>query len=270
MPRSVGLKRSWALSETELTFLGTGTSQGVPIIGCSCAVCTSADRHDKRLRSSVLIQQGGVRIVIDTGPDFRYQMLRERITCLDAILYTHEHMDHVGGMDDVRAFNYVMGRPIDVYCEPRVERTLRRMFDYAFAEQKYPGVPEVVLHSILSDIKPFFVRGVEVVPVRGMHFKLPVLGYKIGNICYLTDMDRIEESEIEKFRGVDVLVINALRRDEHISHFTLAEALEIIAAARPGRAYLTHISHQLGLYEEVGRELPENVFLAYDGLRVRA
>lgn len=256
---------------TELTFLGTGTSQGVPIIGCSCKVCTSADRRDHRLRSSVLVTaDNGVRIVIDTGPDFRYQMLREHITGIDAILYTHEHMDHVGGMDDVRAFNYVMRRPVDIYCEPRVERALRRIFDYAFMEHKYPGVPEVVLHPILSSEEAFDVRGVRVVPVRGRHFELPVLGYRIGNICYLTDMNAIEPAEIEKFRGIDVLVINALRREKHVSHFTLDEALAVIEAAGPKRAYLTHISHQLGLYEEVGRELPKNVFLAYDGLKIKA
>lgn len=255
---------------TELTFLGTGTSQGVPIIGCDCEVCTSADPHDKRLRSSVLIEQSGVRIVIDTGPDFRCQMLREHITGIDAILYTHEHMDHVGGMDDVRAFNYVMQRPVDIYCEPRVERTLRRIFDYAFAERKYPGVPEVVLHPILSDQEVFDVHGIRVIPVRGMHYKLPVLGYRIGNICYLTDMNAIEEGEIEKFKGVDVLVINALRREHHISHFTLDEALEVIGKARPKRAYLTHISHQLGLYEDLLGILPEGVYPAYDGLKIKA
>ncbi len=258
------------MSETELTFLGTGTSQGVPIIGCHCPVCDSTDPHDKRLRSSVLIEQNGVRLVIDSGPDFRYQMLREGIDRIDVILYTHGHMDHVGGMDDVRAFNYVMGRAIDLYCEPRVERTLRRIFDYAFAEQRYPGVPEVVLHPIASDELPFTVHGVEVMPIRGMHYKLPVLGYRVGNIAYLTDMNAIEERELEKIRGVEVLVINALRRDPHLSHFTLDQALDIIAKTRPKRAYLTHISHQMGLYEDLCRVLPEGVFPAYDGLKIKA
>lgn len=258
------------MPETELTFLGTGTSQGVPIIGCGCAVCSSTDPRDKRLRSSVLVEQNGVRIVIDSGPDFRYQMLREHISEIDAILYTHEHMDHVGGMDDVRAFNYVMQRAIDLYCEPRVEKTLRRIFDYAFAEPKYPGVPDVVLHPILSDQTPFDVCGVQVVPIRGRHYKLPVLGYRIENICYLTDMNAIEEHEIDKFRGVEVLVINALRRKEHLSHFTLAQALDIIGRARPGRAYLTHMSHQLGLHRDLCGELPENVYPAYDGLKIKA
>lgn len=256
---------------TELTFLGTGTSQGVPMIGCTCPVCASADRRDHRLRSSALVTtDSGVRIVIDTGPDFRYQMLREGVGEIDAILYTHAHMDHVGGMDDVRGFNYVMQRAVDVWCEPRVERTLRRVFDYAFTEPKYPGVPEVVLHPILGTDEPFEVHGVRVMPIRGMHYRLPVLGFRIGNIAYLTDMNAIEPTEIEKFRGVDVLVINALRRERHLSHFTLDEALAVIGAARPGRAYLTHVSHQLGLFEEVERGLPEGVFLAYDGLKIKA
>lgn len=256
---------------TELTFLGTGTSQGVPMIGCTCGVCASTDRRDHRLRSSVLVTtDSGVRIVIDTGPDFRYQMLRAGVMGIDAILYTHGHMDHVGGMDDVRGFNYVMQRAVDVWCEPRVEETLRRVFDYAFAEPKYPGVPEVVLHSIRSMDEAFEVQGVRVMPIRGMHYRLPVVGFRIGNIAYLTDMNAIEPAEIEKFRGIDVLVINALRREKHLSHFTLDEALAVIEAAGPKRAYLTHISHQLGLYEEVSRELPEGVFLAYDGLKVRA
>lgn len=256
---------------TELTFLGTGTSQGVPMIGCDCEVCRSGDARDRRLRSSVLVTaDNGVRIVIDTGPDFRYQMLREHVGKIDGILYTHGHMDHVGGMDDVRGFNYVMQRPVDVWCEPRVEETLRRVFDYAFAEPKYPGVPEVVIHPILSPVEAFDVHGVRVVPIRGTHYKLPVLGFRIGNIAYLTDMNAIEPAEIEKFRGVDVLVINALRREKHISHFTLDEALAVIEAAGPGRAYLTHVSHQLGRYEDLLRVLPKGVFPAYDGLKIRA
>lgn len=256
---------------TELIFLGTGTSQGVPMIGCDCEVCRSGDARDRRLRSSVLVTtDSGVRIVIDTGPDFRYQMLREHVGKIDGILYTHGHMDHVGGMDDVRGFNYVMQRPVDVWCEPRVEETLRRVFDYAFAEPKYPGVPEVVLHPILSTAEAFEVHGVRVVPIRGIHYRLPVLGFRIGNIAYLTDMNAIEPTEIEKFRGVDVLVINALRREKHISHFTLDEALAVIEAAGPGRAYLTHISHQLGRYEDLLRVLPKGVFPAYDGLKIRA
>lgn len=260
--------------ETILTFLGTGTSQGVPIIGCQCAVCRSEDSRDKRLRSSVLIEAKGIRVVIDTGPDFRQQMLREHITEIDAILYTHEHIDHIGGMDDIRAFNYVMSREVDIYCEPRVEQSLRRMFDYAFAEPKYPGVPEVRIHPIGSDKRSFRVRGLEIMPVRGFHYKLPVLGFRIGEIAYLTDMNHIEDAEIEKIRGVSILVINALRRDEHISHFSLKQALEVIRQVGPKEAYLTHISHQLGRHGEMEKELesvkPTRVRLAYDGLKIKA
>lgn len=250
----------------KITFLGTGTSQGVPMIGCECEVCSSHDRRDHRLRSSVFVQIDNTNITIDTTPDFRYQMLREHIKQIDAILYTHEHKDHTGGMDDLRAFNYWMNRPMDVYCERRVEKILRKDFDYAFAEYRYPGVPQINLHQI--DQHPFMVNGVEIVPIRGMHFKLPVLGFRIANFCYLTDMNAIEESEIEKFKNIDVLVINALRHQEHISHFSLEQALQVVAKATPTRAYITHISHQLGLYEQINRTLPAGVELAYDGLKL--
>lgn len=260
--------------ETTLTFLGTGTSQGVPIIGCQCEVCQSPDVRDKRLRSSVLIEAQGVRLVIDTGPDFRQQMLREQITEIDAILYTHEHIDHIGGMDDIRAFNYVMSREVDIYCEPRVEKTLRRVFEYAFSEPKYPGVPEVRVHPIESDERTFQVRGLEIMPVRGLHYKLPVLGFRMGEIAYLTDMNRITDTEIDKMKGVSILVVNALRRAEHVSHFSLAEALEVIRKVGPKEAYLTHISHQLGSHEAVEKELASvkstRVRLAYDGLKIKA
>lgn len=255
--------------QTELTFLGTGTSQGVPIIGCRCEVCRSDDPRDKRLRSSVLIEQKGVRMVIDTGPDFRQQMLREEVRRIDAILYTHEHMDHIGGMDDVRAFNYVMNASVDIYCEPRVEKTLRRVFDYAFQEEKYPGVPEVVIHPIRFEAGEFDVKGVRVVPIRGTHYRLPVLGFRIGEIAYLTDMNRISDEEIEKIKGIKVLVINALRKGDHISHFSLDQALEVIERVKPEKAYLTHLSHQLGLHREMNEELADHVFMAYDGLKIR-
>lgn len=258
------------MAETALTFLGTGTSQGVPIIGCQCPVCFSDDPRDKRLRSSVMVEQGGVRIVIDTGPDFRQQMLREDIRWIDGVLYTHEHMDHVGGMDDVRAFNYVMGKPVDIWCEPRVEKLLRKNFDYAFAEEKYPGVPEVIIHTITDPEKSFFVKTMKVLPVRGLHYRLPVLGYKIGNLCYLTDINHIDSFQIEKIRGIDTLIINALRKAEHISHFSLEQALETIRRVKPRVAYLTHISHQMGFTRELEQELPESVYPAYDGLRIEA
>lgn len=252
--------------QIEVTFLGTGTSQGVPMIGCDCVVCRSTDWRDSRLRSSVLVQVDGVSIVIDTTPDFRYQMLRADVKRVDAVLYTHGHKDHTGGMDDLRAFNYIMKQSVDVYCEERVAQVLRKDFDYAFAKFRYPGVPEIDIH-VIND-KLFRVNGVDIVPIRGMHYRLPVLGFRIGGFCYLTDMNSIEESEIDKFRGVDVLVINSLRRKEHISHFTLDEALAVIASACPSRAYLTHISHQLGRYEELAECLPVGVEAAVDGMKI--
>lgn len=253
-------------SSVELTFLGTGTSQGVPMIGCRCEVCTSSDARDHRLRSSVLIRTKGKTIVIDSSMDFRYQMLRERVDSLDAVLYTHEHKDHTGGMDDVRGFNYIMGRPMNLYCEERVQAILKKDFNYAFAEHPYPGVPEVILHTITE--RPFMVQDIEIEPIRGIHYRLPVLGFRIGGICYITDINQLEEREIEKIKGVDVLVINALRREPHISHLSLSQALGLISRIKPTRAYLTHISHQLGLYKDVSKELPSGVFLAYDGLKL--
>lgn len=206
-------------------------------------------------------------MAIDTTPDFRYQMLRAGVKRLDAVLYTHEHKDHTGGMDDLRAFNYIMRQPMDIYCEERVEQILRKDFDYAFAECPYPGVPQVVIHRI--DNRPFTINGIEIIPVRGQHLHLPVLGFRIGEFCYLTDMNSIEECEIEKFKGVDTLVINALRPQEHISHFSLEEALEIIRKANPSKAYLTHISHQMGLYTQIVKILPQNVEPAIDGMTIK-
>ena len=249
-----------------VVFLGTGTSQGVPMIGCECEVCCSDDRRDKRLRSSVYVETSTVNIVIDTSPDFRYQMLRAGVKKIDGVLYTHDHKDHTGGMDDLRAYNYFMRKPIDVYCTAHVGAILRKDFDYAFADFRYPGVPEIDMHII--DEQPFMVGTQRVIPIRGKHFKQTVFGYRISDFCYLTDMNSIEDSEIEKFRGVDVLVINALRHKEHMSHFTLEQALEVIAKAAPRRAFLTHISHQLGKYTDISPTLPSNVELAYDGLEL--
>lgn len=250
----------------ELTFLGTGTSQGVPMIGCDCAVCRSEDRHDKRLRSSVAVEENGTRIVIDAGPDFRYQMLRENIRRVDGILFTHAHKDHTAGLDDVRAYNYILGKPMDIYAERRTMAVLEKDFDYAFADERYPGVPDLVRHCIGEE--PFTIGAMRIVPVRGYHYKLPVLGFRIGNLCYITDMNRIPEEEMRKLEKLDVLVINALRREKHISHFTLDEALAIAERVKPRHTYLTHISHQLGRYAETNGTLPQGVEMGYDGLKI--
>ncbi len=250
-----------------ITFLGTGTSQGVPIIGCQCLVCTSEDIKDKRLRSSVHIETNNLSFVIDSGPDFRQQMLREKITKLDAILFTHDHKDHTAGLDDVRAYNFLQKKPMEVYGEDYVLETLKREFSYVFAKKKYPGIPKINLNQITNE--PFKVQNHLIQPIRGMHFKLPVLGFRIGSFAYITDMNFISDNEIEKIRGIDVLVINALRLEKHISHFNLKEALSIIKKSNVKQAYLTHISHALGNYNELSLQLPSNVNLAYDGLSIK-
>ena len=253
---------------TKLTFLGTGTSQGVPVISCGCWVCTSPDARDKRLRTAALIEQDGVILVIDAGPDLRQQMLREDVRHIDGILLTQGHKDHVGGLDDVRAFNYTSKAAVDIYAEERVQQVIRKDFDYAFSEHKYPGVPEINLHTITEE--PFQVKGVEVIPIRGLHYKLPVLGFRIGEIAYLTDFNHISPQEIEKIKGIDTLVINALRKESHISHFTLDEALHISYLVGPKHTYLTHVSHQMGGYVQEDPRLPENCHFAYDGLVIEA
>jgi phosphoribosyl 1,2-cyclic phosphate phosphodiesterase len=251
----------------EIIFLGTGTSQGVPVIACECPTCKSSDPRDKRLRSSIYIQQAGVHLVIDSGPDFRQQMLNARINKLDAIIYTHGHKDHVAGLDDVRAYNFVWQKPMDIYAENRVIRIIKNEFSYVFTEEKYPGVPEVNVHSI--DEKPFEVNGVEIIPVRAMHYRLPVLGFRIGDFVYLTDANFISEKEKEKMKNAKYLVITALRERKHLSHFNLQEALEIIEQLNPEQAFLTHMSHQMGRQEEMEKKLPENVHFAYDGLALK-
>jgi phosphoribosyl 1,2-cyclic phosphate phosphodiesterase len=248
----------------KVTFLGTGTSQGVPVIACPCAVCRSTDPHDKRLRSSVLIEVEGRNIVIDSGPDFRQQMLTSGVQALSAILFTHEHKDHIAGLDDIRAFNYVQQGPVDIYAEKRVQDALKQEYAYIFAEQKYPGVPQVNMHKI-NDL-PFEVEGIPVLPIRAMHMRLPLLGFRIRNFTYITDANYISKEEKQKIKGTDYLVINGLRRKKHISHFTLDEALEVINEVKPKQAFITHISHQMGLHKEVQSELPPNVSLAYDGV----
>lgn len=248
----------------KLTFLGTGTSQGVPIIGCPCRVCSSTNSYDKRLRSSVLIRNETLTIAIDAGPDFRHQMLREKVGALDAILLTHEHRDHIAGLDDVRAFNYIQKRAMDIYAEERVQEEIRKQFLYAFEHDKYPGVPNLNLHTIGE--KKFTIQGMSIVPIRVMHYKLPILGFRIGDLTYITDASNITVDEKKKFSDTKILIINALRMEEHPTHFNLSKALELVKEISPEKAYLTHISHQMGLYSEVQKELPANVFLAHDGL----
>lgn len=248
----------------EVEFTGTGTSQGVPIIGCKCEVCQSTDTRNQRLRSSILIRLGDKTIAIDTGPDFRQQMLRSKVENLDAIIYTHEHRDHTAGFDDIRAFNYIMKKPMDVYCNHRVDKALRYEFHYAFNEPKYPGVPEANLHII--DESPFKLFGETIIPIPVMHHKLPVLGFRIRDFVYITDANFIPTQSIDLIKGCKVLVLNALRLETHISHFTLDEAVEIAMRVNAEQTYFTHISHQLGLHEEVNKKLLPNIALAYDGL----
>lgn len=250
----------------KITFLGTGTSQGVPIVACECGVCASTDAKDKRLRSSILVQFNNKSIVVDTGPDFREQMLRVKLAQLDAILYTHAHRDHLSGLDDIRGFNFKMQKPIDIYCEKQVDIAIRREFFYAFEEPKYPGVPEMNLHQIT--VEPFELFGKRIIPIQVYHHKLPVLGFRFQDFVYITDANQIDTAERDKIRGCKVLVLNALRREPHISHFTLEEAIAIVEDIKPEKAYFTHISHQLGKHKQVNTELPENVFLAYDGLSI--
>ncbi|GIS04501.1 MAG: MBL fold metallo-hydrolase [Bacteroidota bacterium] len=251
----------------KLTFLGTGTSQGVPVIACDCDVCLSPDFRDKRLRSSVIITINNLNYLIDCGPDFRQQMLREKVQDIRAILFTHEHKDHIAGMDDVRAFNFKHQKDMDVYCDMNVQKALLREFPYVFSDNRYPGVPEVNIHQINSN-KAFNIDGNLFTPIRVMHYKLPVLGFRVNDLTYLTDAKTISRKEIEKIKGTRVLVVNALRISQHISHFNLKEALGFINEIKPEVAYLTHVSHLMGRTEDVEKKLPDKVMLAYDGLKV--
>lgn len=249
-----------------ITFLGTGTSTGVPMIGCTCAVCTSPDPHDKRLRSSILVQSPTTAIVVDTTPDFRYQMLRTHTNHLDAILFTHSHRDHLAGLDDVRAFNFFTRKAMDIYASPQTAEAIYRDFYYAFADTRYPGVPE--LNMITIDDTPFTIGDIEVIPIEVMHHKMPVYGFRFGPFTYITDANKIAPASKEKMKGSSVLVLNALRKEAHISHFTLDEAVGLSQELGVPQAYFTHISHQLGTHEAVNKELPPNIRLAYDGLEL--
>lgn len=250
----------------QVTFLGTGTSQGVPIIGCKCSICTSDNPLDKRLRSSILIEVDGNHIVIDTGPDFRQQMLRQNVNKLDAVVFTHAHKDHIAGFDDIRAYNFVLKRKMDVYADARVEKALRREFYYIFEDTKYPGIPEINLHHFENT--PFNVCGIKFTPIEVMHMNLPVYGFRINDFTYITDANFISEEEKKKIKGSKVLVLNALRRTEHPSHFTFNEAIKLAQELNCEKTYFTHISHQLGLHLDVTKELPTGIELAYDGLKV--
>ncbi len=250
----------------DITFLGTGTSQGVPLIACTCNVCSSKDLHDKRLRTSVMVEENNKVIVIDSGPDFRQQMLREKVMRLDALIFTHSHKDHIAGMDDIRAFNYISNKVIDVYADDIVQKVIRREFPYIFDEHKYPGVPEITIHPIQNE--KFIAAGIEVLPIEVIHYKLPVKGFRIGGFTYITDANFISESEKLKIKNSKILVLNALRKESHISHFSLYEAIELAEELGAEQTYFTHISHQLGLHAEVDKLLPEGIHLAYDGLRI--
>lgn len=248
----------------KITFLGTGTSQGVPVIACDCNTCLSEDPHDKRLRTSILLETDGVTLLFDAGPDFRQQMLREHVTKLDSIILTHEHKDHISGMDDVRAFNYKSQDAIDIFSEERVQKAIKREYSYVFSEFQYPGIPKMRLNTIPDH--SFSVKGIQIIPIRVFHYRLPVYGFRIGNFAYITDANYIPEESKEKLFGVKYLVINALRKEKHISHFSLREAIDFIREISPKKAFITHISHQMGCYAEVSKELPPEISLAWDGL----
>ncbi len=248
----------------KVTFLGTGTSQGIPVIACDCRVCTSENPKDNRLRTSILIEENNQTIVIDTGPDFRQQMLRENVQKLDAIVFTHQHKDHVAGMDDIRAFNYKFKKDMDIYCTAEVEEALIREFPYVFSSYKYPGVPEIKVHNIKNE--PFNINGVELIPIEGLHYKLPVFGYRIKDFVYLTDVSFVSEREKEKMKGAEVIVLDALRKTPHISHFTMDQAVELLEELKPKQGYLIHISHLMGMHNEVVKELPNFIKPAHDGL----
>jgi phosphoribosyl 1,2-cyclic phosphate phosphodiesterase len=249
----------------KVTFLGTGTSQGVPFIGCPCAVCNSANPKDKRLRCSVWIETPEASIVIDSGPDFRYQMLRAGVRRLDAIVFTHGHKDHVAGLDDIRPYNYFDKKPVGVYATEETQQALRREFSYIFTNPTYPGIPQITMHTIAAG-QSFSINGLEITPIKLLHYELEVLGFRIGDFTYITDANYIAPEELLKVKGSKAMTLNALRHEAHVSHFTLAEAIEVAKDAGAQDVYFTHISHQLGLHDAVEATLPSGMHLAYDGL----
>ncbi len=251
----------------KVTFLGTGTSQGVPFIGCTCAVCTSTNKKDNRLRCAIWVETPEASIVIDAGPDFRYQMLRAKIKKLDAIVFTHGHKDHIAGLDDVRAYNYHDQRPMQVYATEETQQALRREYSYIFTNKTYPGIPQIDLHTIGAN-EPFSINGLKITPIKVLHYQLEVLGFRIGDFTYITDANYIAPEEMAKIKGCKALVLNALRHEPHISHYTLAEAIEVAREAGAEDTYFTHISHQLGLHDVVDAGLPEGMHLAYDGMEL--
>ena len=246
-----------------VTFLGTGTSQGVPIICCECAVCKSTNPKDNRLRSSILIESETAKVVIDSGPDFRQQLLRRKLKSLDAVVFTHEHKDHIAGLDEVKAFNYFNKIRMPVYATERVQSALKREFAYIFSDDKYPGIPEVDLFTVTDE--PIIIKDITLLPIDVIHFKMPVKAYRINNFTYITDENYISDSEKEKIKGSEIIVVNALRREPHLSHFTFNEAINLMEELKPKKAYFTHISHQLGMHNDVSKELPSFIELAYDG-----
>jgi phosphoribosyl 1,2-cyclic phosphate phosphodiesterase len=250
----------------KVTFLGTGTSQGVPVIACDCPVCSSLDYRDKRLRSSIHLEIEGKSLVVDTGPDFRQQMIREKIDRLDGVLFTHEHKDHTGGLDDIRSYNFLQKKDMPIYGTKKVLNQIKREFAYIFEEVKYPGVPSVITHEIVNE--PFSAEGIPVVPIQVLHYRLPVFGFRFGDFTYITDAKYIDDTELEKIKGTKVLVLNALQQTHHLSHFTLEEAIQLVNLIKPETTYFTHISHKLGTHQEVEKTLPPNIHLAFDGLKI--